>query len=613
MALALGIGATCEVYWQVHRQTLPTAANKSIQLESKPVTTIITDIDAFVAAQNQNRGNSVAGGGTVPLDYNALTGAVAGGSNAVTGVAGIMSGATPITLPASQIGNAVIVDGGISTIASTSGPHGYSLFIDTTGIETLTDNNTGNSQTITGASYFLFNGGATNSDGSFQGLQIVTSGTTAEVAEMYNAALGRQPDLAGLEFYAIPTLNRALTLHQDAGFFENSPEFRKDYPDLLTPADSGGPNDQAFITELYGNILHRTPSADEISFYVNYMQGTLSGQTAPGNRADLLIYFAVSPENQKDVAGWLTNPTNGPVSLGAMTTANATAILASEASSGTINAADFTGMSSNSSVDVQVNGNSVNITGGDYYGAQGTDAGFYTAAPNIKLILSTQYYSAYIAAANTTVSGVSSGGSVITINNTPSIVIPIHTTPAAAGSGTVNLFSNDNWIEVYGTTAVATTTVVNGWNSTDVFSGTFSSIPSSVSTFSSLVAQPDGTVYQGNISSLLSGAAIGAPNQGTWFTNHQLAINVGTLANDSVSTMVTAANRVYTVGDIGNVKNGSSETAFFFGQDSQGNTMVFFWQGDSTHAGTVLAADITGAIELVGVQASSLTSANFHH
>ena len=41
--------------------------------------------------------------------------------------------------------------------------------------------------------------------------------------------------------------------------------------------------------------------------------------------------------------------------------------------------------------------------------------------------------------------------------------------------------------------------------------------------------------------------------------------------------------------------------------------MVFYWRGDTTSAHTVLASDLTGAVELVGVQASSLTGVNFHN
>ena len=105
--------------------------------------TITADIDAFVSAQNAYRGGKLAGGGTESLDYDALTGTVPAGGNSVTGIAGIAAGAAAITLPAGQNGNAVIIDGGISTAASTSGVDSYSLSVDTSGAVTLTDNNTG--------------------------------------------------------------------------------------------------------------------------------------------------------------------------------------------------------------------------------------------------------------------------------------------------------------------------------------------------------------------------------------------------------------------------------------------------------------------------------------
>ena len=582
------------------------------------MTTIIADVDNFVAAQNLNRGQALADGEILPLDYDSLTGSVPTGGNSVSGISGIGSGAVTIALPAAARGNAVIVDGGISTTASTSGADTYSLLVDASGDLTLTDNNTGNSETVTGASYVLFDGAATNATGAYQSLYVIETGTNAEIAAMYNAALGRIPDLAGLEFYIDQFGTKALPdLHTLATYFMGSAEFKTLYPALQTPSDYGGPNDQAFINELYGQILHRTPTASEVHFYVNALQGTLtnsSGQPiAATDRATLLEYFTTSPENQKDIASWLINPANGAASFGTLTQQAAQTVLQSEAASGTINADSFANLPSTDQAGVFIGGGSVSVLGTNYYGSLGTAPGFGVGASNLTVNLSSQYYAAEIEAANVTINGVSSGGSVITIYNTSQVETPAGTLPASAGSGTINLFSNDNWIEVWGTNTVAVKTIVNGWNSTDVFSGTAAGTPSTVSTYASLLAQPDGILYQGSVNSPISGTTIGGQNLGTWFVNHVLAVNVGAISNDSVSTIVAAANAVYKVGDIGTVNQQNSESAFFFGQDPQGNTMVFYWHGDSTHAGTILASDITGAVELVGVQASSLTSNNFHH
>jgi hypothetical protein len=160
---------------------------------------------------------------------------------------------------------------------------------------------------------------------------------------------------------------------------------------------------------------------------------------------------------------------------------------------------------------------------------------------------------------------------------------------------------------------VSVATIVNGWTSTDLISSGVA--PGFGTSAATLIANPNGLVLQGSTASPINGASYaGTSTTVSPFLTTQFAVNVGTVSNDSVSAMVTAANAVYKVGDV--FANGglySLEDAYFFGQDGSGNTMVYYWRGDTTHAGTILASDITGAIELVGVQASSLTSANFHH
>lgn len=613
----IGLGIASGVVWWHY----PPHAIALLQPEASKMTTstMIATINSFVATQNQNRGQPVYGGGTVPLDYNALTGNVPSGGNAVTGISGIAAGSAAIALPSAQPGNTVIIDGGISTIASTSGAHSYSLFFNSDGTETVTDNNTGNSEAITGATYFVLNGGATTPTGAFQSAYLIETGVNAEIASMYNAAFKRVPDFAGLEFNAIPAINGALSLHQTAVDFLAAPEFSKLWP-AFGAADNGGPNDQTFITDLYGQILHRTPTASEINFYVEDLQGKLPGQNTPDDRAQLLIYFSISPENQKDVSassgGWLINPANGPVSLGAITPTQANTLIAGEAASGTINAADFSGMPNTASASAQISGGTVSITGDQYFGTPSNPAITINAA-GITVNLNTQYYTASILQPKITINGVNSGGSVILIENQASYTSGIgNTVPPDAGSGTINLYGNGNWIQTSNPMstslpALVVPTIVNGWNSTDVLVGSHGSIPGPQQSAASLLAVNNGVVYQG-ASTPISGATLAAQASGTWFAGHVLAINVGALTDDSLSTIATAANKIYTVGDFGSAGSSNSEQAFFFGQETNGNTMVVYWHGDYTHAGTVLAADFGGSIELVGVQATSLTSINFH-
>jgi hypothetical protein len=570
---------------------------------------INTDINTFIASQNQGRGQTLAGGGMLPLDYNALSGTVPAGGNSVTGIAGIAASAPAISLPTAN-GNAVIVDGGISTTASTSGADSYSLLANTSGSVTLTDNNTGNSETVTGASYFLFDGAATMSTGAYQSLYIVETGTNAEMAAMYNAAFGRVPDLAGLEFYIDQYGTSALPdLHTMATYFEASAEFKTLYPALQTASDNGGPHDQAFINQLYGQILHRTPSASEVQYYVDALQGTLTTPTGAAipaaDRATLLEYFTNSPENQADISaangGWLINPANGAVSLGAMSPAAVSAVLTSQVASGTINASDFTNMSTSGQVLVP----DAAITGGEYGAGtpnQQSDPEIATEAPNVTVNLSSQYYLGAIFGPNETLNGVPTGSTIV------ELVSYFQDPTYVNNGGTVNLFGNVNWV-LFGNPSYAVTVpaTINGWNSTDILLGEGGHTPYYGATAASLLANPDGEILIGTASNPVNGASISNT------TYAAVAINVGSIANDSVAAIVTAANQAFhengntlTSGDVNYV------STFFFGEDPQGNTMVWYWRGDTNNSGTVQASDITGGVELVGVHASSLTGTNFH-
>jgi len=192
--------------------------------------------------------------------------------------------------------NAVILPGARSQ---------YDVLVDSTGnVLTIDDTASGKSYTVTGDHYLVFDNGASGSNAGFQDIDFVLHGTDAQVASLYNAALGRLPDLAGLEYYAVPIAQGTLSLHQAAVYFLASPEFQSRFAAASQPADDGGPNDQAFITQLYQTVLGRTPSSSEMAFYVSDLQGTLPN-VPQQDRAQLLVNFAVSPENQKDISGWL--------------------------------------------------------------------------------------------------------------------------------------------------------------------------------------------------------------------------------------------------------------------------------------------------------------------
>jgi len=138
--------------------------------------------------------------------------------------------------------------------------------------------------------------------------------TTGNIAELYSAVLAREPDIAGLTFYQTYLQNNPTTpLQQFAQWFLSSPEYTAAH---AYANDAAG--DVQFITDSYQNLLHRTPSAAEIAFYVtNVMAPAEAGLTAGTQafataqfqaHALMLVYFSASPEFLSDVQVTATNP-----------------------------------------------------------------------------------------------------------------------------------------------------------------------------------------------------------------------------------------------------------------------------------------------------------------
>lgn len=265
-------------------------------------TTINDSVNSFVAFQNQNRGLQ---GEEVALDANALSGQVPAGENSVIGIAAISSAGQTVTFGSGE--NAVLFQGSHSTSPSSGGqPDSYSFSVGDTGVVTVHDNNTGLNETLSAVNFLIFNNGVQNADGSYQSIEFIESGADYQAASLYNAALSRLPDLPGLEYYAARLASGEISLLQASADFLASPEFQNHFTAASLPADNGGPNDQAFITQLYQNVLHRTPAASELAYYISDLQGTLPG-IAQQSRAQLLINFALSPEDEADTSGWLIN------------------------------------------------------------------------------------------------------------------------------------------------------------------------------------------------------------------------------------------------------------------------------------------------------------------
>lgn len=117
-----------------------------------------------------------------------------------------------------------------------------------------------------------------------------TAGNAGQAYRLYQAAFNRTPDVGGLG-YQMKAIDDGLSLEQVAQNFINSPEFASTYGSL---------NDTQFVTQLYANVLHRAPDAEGLAFHASNLG---KGVT----RAQTLVGFSESPENQTALIGVITN------------------------------------------------------------------------------------------------------------------------------------------------------------------------------------------------------------------------------------------------------------------------------------------------------------------
>ena len=108
------------------------------------------------------------------------------------------------------------------------------------------------------------------------------TGDAADVARLYLAALGRTPDLGGLQAYTAAA-DAGVPLDQLTASLIASPEFA---------ARAGGLSDMAFISMGYENVLHRAPDAGGLQAYTAALaQGE--------SRAQVLDNLAQSQESRQ--------------------------------------------------------------------------------------------------------------------------------------------------------------------------------------------------------------------------------------------------------------------------------------------------------------------------
>lgn len=117
-------------------------------------------------------------------------------------------------------------------------------------------------------------------------------GDAGMVYRLYKAAFDRTPDDIGLGYW-IDAADRNVSAMDIAIGFADSPEFRDLYGANLTT--------EQFITTLYDNVLDRHYDQGGFDYWMDVM--TNNGVS----RAEVLLFFAQSPENRAAVIGEIQN------------------------------------------------------------------------------------------------------------------------------------------------------------------------------------------------------------------------------------------------------------------------------------------------------------------
>jgi serralysin len=157
------------------------------------------------------------------------------------------------------------------------------------GIDTLVFSGSGKSASVrTVAGAVVISDGANNDvlsgvervQFSDWALALDTDGSAGQLYRLYGAMFARAPDEGGLGFW-LQARDRGVSVESVANDFINSAEFIRLYGANLS--------NEAFVTQLYRNVLHREPDVSGYAFHLTDLQHGSS-------RAHVLVNFSESPE-----------------------------------------------------------------------------------------------------------------------------------------------------------------------------------------------------------------------------------------------------------------------------------------------------------------------------
>ncbi|TXN60553.1 DUF4214 domain-containing protein, partial [Methylobacterium sp. WL6] len=245
----------------------------------------ITDIHQNVAS---------AVGNTVQADTAAPTLAVSGVSGATNLVDGhVVSG----TIDTADAALAVTISDGTTVLGTAAvdaqGDFTFALPTDMAGgtshAYALTANATDAAGNLGASDSFAFALDYTPNQSLFGAVTHDVSSPAGEAYALYDGLLGRTPDAPGLEGWA-NALTHGASLHDVSLSFLASEEFTAKYGGAYTTG-----SDDAFVQYLYHEALGRDPDAQGEASWVSFLA---SGES----RADVAFEFALSPENQGQIA-----------------------------------------------------------------------------------------------------------------------------------------------------------------------------------------------------------------------------------------------------------------------------------------------------------------------
>jgi hypothetical protein len=122
------------------------------------------------------------------------------------------------------------------------------------------------------------------------GVAYDVDGSAGQAYRIYEAALGRPAEAAGLGYW-IWRLENGLSLQQLAAEFTKQAEFAQLY--------GANPTDAQFLRQLYLNILGREPDAAGYEYW--------GGRIVGSSRAQIMVEFSEGFENQAQVIGAIQN------------------------------------------------------------------------------------------------------------------------------------------------------------------------------------------------------------------------------------------------------------------------------------------------------------------